>query len=389
MSEKDNPPARTTERGRVLVIDDELGPRESMRFALSGLNIVHCVDSAAKGLAILDEQEIDVVLLDLRMPGMTGIEGLEAIRQRDRNVAVIILTGYASVDTAADAVRLGANEYLTKPFDVDTLKSKVKHHVAESRLRRLRDQAVDKLSNLNDQLRHQLIEQEGLVAMGQNTREMLHDLSNPLSVAYGYTQLMLDNVRHGVKALPADRMASYLARVNTGLEHCKELADLWRGIGGDQGRRRVPLVSLLNEVIETATSEVDSDTVVDCNFVPDADTISVWGSSLQLRRAFSNILVNALQATEKRGGAINLSLAKDDRNAIVSIADDGTGIPEDMLEHIFAPNVSTKETGTGLGLYIVRKIIEAYNGTIQVKSTVGQGTTFCVTLPRYTPADDV
>ena len=107
----------STHMPKVLVIDDELGPRESLRILLKMEYEVLVADSVLRGLDLLAKHHPDVVIMDIRMPGMTGIEGLREIRKLDADISVIMLTGFGALETAQEALRLGASDYLKKPFD--------------------------------------------------------------------------------------------------------------------------------------------------------------------------------------------------------------------------------------------------------------------------------
>ena len=115
--------------GKVLVIDDEFGPRESIRFLLKGSYKVFCADSVDQGVAMLREQHPDLVIMDIRMPRKSGIEGLREIREHDKVVSVVMLTGYGALETAQEALRLGATDYLSKPFDTTAMLATVKRYV--------------------------------------------------------------------------------------------------------------------------------------------------------------------------------------------------------------------------------------------------------------------
>ena len=99
----------TVQKAKILVIDDEIGPRESLRILLKNEFDVHCADSVDLGMQLLREHEPDTFIMDIRMPGMSGIEGLRAIRAIDTNVSVIMLTGFGALETAQEAIRLGAS----------------------------------------------------------------------------------------------------------------------------------------------------------------------------------------------------------------------------------------------------------------------------------------
>jgi len=117
---------------RVLVIDDELGPRESLRFLLRGRYDVHCEDSVDGGLQWLRQTPSEVIILDIKMPGKNGIEGLREIRAIDPYVSVIMLTGVVAQEVKRQVICLGANEYITKPFDVDKMRKTVEKYIGQT-----------------------------------------------------------------------------------------------------------------------------------------------------------------------------------------------------------------------------------------------------------------
>src|SRR4051812_17278178 len=126
---------------KVLVIDDEAGPRESLRMLLKPECEVHIASSVEPGLILLQELRPDLVVLDIRMPGISGIEGLRRIRSIDSEVSVIMLTGYGELETAQEALRLGANDYLKKPFDAHMMRKVIRENIARTLLQRRRTQA--------------------------------------------------------------------------------------------------------------------------------------------------------------------------------------------------------------------------------------------------------
>ena len=120
-------------RPKVLVIDDELGPRESMSYLLQDEFAVQTADRVDRGLDLIRKESFAVVVMDIRMPQKNGIQGLEELRRIDGEVAVIMMTGYGALASAQAAMSLGANEYLKKPFDVDVLQAAVRRHARGSR----------------------------------------------------------------------------------------------------------------------------------------------------------------------------------------------------------------------------------------------------------------
>src|SRR6267378_3293201 len=134
---------------QILVIDDEMGPRESLRMLLKPDYNVQTADCVEAGLKLLKEKQPDTIVMDIRMPGMTGIEGLRKIREIDADVSVIMLTGFGALDTAKEALRLGANDYLSKPFDASEMRSVISRYVERTRLQRQSINAAAEIKELN------------------------------------------------------------------------------------------------------------------------------------------------------------------------------------------------------------------------------------------------
>ena len=130
--------AEATTQDTVLIIDDERGPRESLRFLLKNEYNVTCAESVDRGVLWLREEQPDLIIMDIRMPGKDGIEGLFEIRKLDKHVSVVMLTGYGALETAQQALRLGANDYLNKPFDAEEMRQIVRRYVQRTKLERKR-----------------------------------------------------------------------------------------------------------------------------------------------------------------------------------------------------------------------------------------------------------
>src|ERR1700745_1156086 len=134
---------------QVLVIDDEMGPRESLRMLLKPTYHVHTADSVERGLQLLTEKKPDAIVMDIRMPGMTGIEGLRRIRQIDPHLSVIMLTGFGALETAQAALRLGANDYINKPFDAGEMRKVIGRNVERTRVQRASENTAPRIKEVN------------------------------------------------------------------------------------------------------------------------------------------------------------------------------------------------------------------------------------------------
>src|SRR5713226_1126935 len=175
---------------QVLVIDDEMGPRESLRMLLKPDYNVHTADCIDAGIRLLKEKQPDTVVMDIRMPGTSGIEGLRKIREIDPHVAVIMLTGFGALDTAKEALRLGANDYISKPFDAREMREVIGRNVERTRVFRTSVNAAAEIKELNSRLLKELAQKERLASLGQASAEFVHDIGNPLTIVWGYVQLL-------------------------------------------------------------------------------------------------------------------------------------------------------------------------------------------------------
>ena len=227
----------TPTRPKVLVIDDELGPRESMSYLLQDEFEVLAVDRVDRGLALAKAESFAVVIMDIRMPQKNGIQGLEEFRRIDADAAVIMMTGYGALASAQAAISLGANEYLKKPFDVDVLLAAVRRHAAEAQERQKRTALLKHLGNMYESVKREQKKHQMQVGYGQAAAEMVHDICNPLVVTIGYTNMLLDEVRRLGADTPAlRRIIHYTERLESCSSFCLHLAESWRQSTRHQGQ---------------------------------------------------------------------------------------------------------------------------------------------------------
>src|SRR6201984_3414129 len=140
----------STELPQILVIDDEMGPRESLRMLLKPDYKVHTADCVEAGIKLLKEKKPDTIVMDIRMPGESGIEGLRRIREIDPHLSVIMLTGFGALETAKEALRLGANDYISKPFDAGEMRQIIDRNVQRTRLQRTSQHAAPQIKEFNN-----------------------------------------------------------------------------------------------------------------------------------------------------------------------------------------------------------------------------------------------
>jgi len=380
-----------TSKGLILVIDDEYGPRESLRFLFKDQYQVVCASGVDEGITAYKMKTPDVVLMDIKMPEKNGIEGLRELRLLDAEVSIIMLTGFGSLETAQDAIRHGASDYVKKPFDTTEMRDTVQSHINKTRMRRGRQAAYDNLQQINEQLQAELSSKEHLAQLGQATSEFVHDIRNPLTVICGYVGLLMSNIKEGPSpdagAQDTEKTRQYLEQMEKSVMRCQEMASMWRELtvnGGDSHFEPCSLPEILKEVSDALrTMAAEAHATIDLE-TPDGEELRVSGDNLQLYRAFQNLGSNAIQALPHDGGGrVLMRLSRVDESAQIEVLDNGGGIPPEKLETLFVPYVSSKRKtgGMGLGLYITRKVIENHNGRIQIGNRPEGGVAAVVMLP--------
>jgi len=202
----------------ILVIDDEVGPRESIRMIFKNKYNVIPVESGEKGIEVIKKIKVDVIILDLKMEGKNGIETLEEIRKYDEKVPIIILTGYGDMESARKAMHFGVIEFMTKPFDIPVLENVVNRAIEKIRIERESERLKDELSTLNSKLLKKFEEIEKLATIGQMSTEVIHEINNLLTVIHGYIQLLLQEINSKELTL------KYISTIEAEIKRCKNIA---------------------------------------------------------------------------------------------------------------------------------------------------------------------
>ena len=375
-----------TDLPQILVIDDEMGPRESLRMLLKPNYQVHTAENVEAGLRILREKNPDVIISDIRMPGTNGIDGLRKIREIDPHVAVIMLTGFGALDTAKEALRLGANDYISKPFDAREMRDVIGRNVERTRVHRTSVSAAEEIKELNNRLLKELAQKERLASLGQASAEFVHDISNPLTIVWGYVQLLAKKLEHGEKenGTTNGTSAKELHIIEQNVRLCRELLTMWQSYGSVEASPHKPIsiARIVGDIVKGLTGMATQHSV-ELRWNICDDQCILLGDSVQVTRAIQNVIINAIQAAAEKKGSVTVSCTRRDFYVDIRAEDTGSGITEAQLAKIFDPYYTTKQnkSGTGLGLYITRKVVEDHNGSIKVDSTPQIGTTFTIRLP--------
>ena len=377
----------TADLPQVLVIDDEMGPRESLRMLLKPIYQVHTADSVEIGLKLLNEKKPDAIVMDIRMPGMTGIEGLRRIRQIDPHLSVIMLTGFGALETAKEALRLGANDYISKPFDAREMREVISRNVERTRLHRTSESAAGEIKELNNRLLQELAQKERLASLGQASAEFVHDIGNPLTIVWGYVQLLAKKLEESEPTDDPNAVSSNkeLEIIEQNVRLCRDLLTMWQSYGSVEAtpHKLISISDIVREVV-AGVGAMAKETPVELKCDVTEDPCSLMGDAVQITRAIQNVIINAIQASgDRKKGTVEVSCIRKDFYVDVRIADTGQGISPEQIARIFDPYFTTKQgkSGTGLGLFITRKVVDDHNGSIKVDSTPGIGTTITIRLP--------
>jgi len=372
---------------RILVVDDELGIREGCRRALTSHGFqVEVAENGPLALRKLREGQFDVLLLDAMMPGMSGLEVLRLVREIDPDLICIIITGYATVELAVQAIHEGAHDFVAKPFTSELLLQVVNREL-ERRQLRYEAKRVQALEEETRQLARAKAELEKLEAIESRFMlTMVHILRAPVAVLQNSIQL----IRKGY--VPPEEQPALLERaeqragelLNT-LDDLLLLAYLKEGVGLSK-REAVSLADVLEGVLATLQEQADQRGIVVSLEVADRPFVSA--NPDHIKALWTHLLSNAIHYTPA-GGEVIISLQADRERglAIGIVSDTGIGVAADDVQRIFEEFYRTEEAkamqeaSTGLGLPIVQQVVERYGGTIEVESAVGQGSTFRFTLP--------
>lgn len=373
----DIPPVseETKTKPRVLVVDDEYGPRESIAYTLSKEFSVETASRAKEALRKIEEQQYAAVVLDIRMPEMDGIKALEELRKLDTEVSVIMLTGYGTLLTAQQSMLSGANQYLRKPPDIAELLESVRRQSAKTNERRHQAQMNREMEKRNEALKNEIALAEPEIWQGRASVELVHDLNNPLTVVIGYAAILRDeakNLQSGSDERQS-KLQEYAAVIEKAAEYCHHLSENWRQANREQVVAGP--VSIANVVQEVKEVIFFNDTLIR---IEGSHDILVKGTRFELMRVFQNLLKNALEA-----GATDLEVAVTTSEDIVrvTVVDNGEGMTPESQKKAFRGGFTSKSSGTGLGLSICRHLLARNGATLEIKSEVGIGTTIELDFP--------
>jgi signal transduction histidine kinase len=372
---------------RVLVIDDEAGMRVGASRVLDGFQVavpdtdenvrieVALAESGEEGLEKMETSKFDIILLDHKLPGMSGLDVLERLNHRRDDALVIMITAYASLDVAVSATKRGAFDFLAKPFTPEELRDAVRkaarHHI-------LRWQAR-KLAQEKRQVRFQFLS------------VLVHELKAPLVAVEGYLRLLQEGADPETAKRAVDRS---LVRLDGMRKLIVDLLDLTRIESGQKAREfsAVDVVEVARAAIETALPAAQERTIAVELHAPDPVVMQADRGEIEIM--LNNLVSNAVKYN-RDGGRVDVTVSDGPAGVTMVVKDTGIGMTKEETAKLFGEFVRIKNAktrnilGSGLGLSILRKLATLYGGDVTVASQPDVGTTFTVHLPAAAPANGV
>ena len=324
------------------------------------------------GLERISEARPGVVITDLKMPGMGGIEVIDRVKQFDPDIVVVVITGFATVDTAVEAMKAGAYDFIPKPFTAEELRAIIGRAVERFQLR----------------MEAKRLRAEKEAQARKFVTFVSHQLQSPLGAVRQYLDVLLHQMGSEVPEKQRQWIDRSSVKISEMLQIIKDWLTLSKVEGGTLATERKSLrwQDLVPSTLEGFNTTAEERGVTLISEVPD-DLPSVIGDEAALRMLLSNLVSNAIKYN-RQDGKVTVTAAADEKMVSVSVSDTGIGITPDQQPHVFEEFYRVKDkshagvSGTGMGLAICRKIAEELGGAMTLESEPEQGSTFTVTLPR-------
>ncbi len=413
-----------SKRHIVLVIDDMLDSVRPILAVLEreGYEALYASNSA-EALKIIGEKTPDLILLDLILGGENGFDLLKKIKEIERtaDVPVLFLSGVGRVDDRVMGLNLGANDFIPKPYHIKELSARIALQIRLKEHERLLKAKNEELARAYDELRiaqAKIVQAEKLATVGQMAAELAHELATPLSFLNSNLKVLVEYLKNfkvyfealenfifslqgnadeaikkeidgivelknqlNIEALKQD-MWALTSDCLDGAQFMAKIAGSLQDFSKDEHEDRVPsdLNSLIERSIALAKNEMPQSITINTELAP---LPSFQCIPTRITQMFLNIIMNAIQAMEGKGGTISISSKVEDEKIKIIIEDTGCGIKAEILPRIFEPFFSAKPAskGTGLGLTIAQKIAAFHGGQISVSSKEGKGTIVSIELP--------
>ncbi|MFC2001468.1 ATP-binding protein [Chloroflexota bacterium] len=373
----------------IMVVEDEVGAKATLCGILEDAGYrVMGLEKGAEALEAVHKSTFDVIITDIRLPDVGGMEILELAKELNPDAAVIMMTGYASVETAVDAVNQGAYAYFVKPVNPDEIKTTIANALRQQRLSRENKRLVESLQHSNKlsfEANNEL--KKATLAKSEFLAHMSHELRTPLNVIIGFSELMLDGVPGRINREQRQCLNDILSSGQHLLNLINDILDLSKV---ESGKMELRLRNFsLSNVIESLRSvmmPILASKKQSLEVDVEGGLSLVHADKAKVSQVLLNLLGNSTRFTPA-GGKLKVEVVRDKDWCRVSVIDNGIGIEKENQGSIFVPfcqldnPLTSEKGGTGLGLTIAREIVEKHGGQIWVESEYGKGSCFSFTLP--------
>ncbi|MBN2374890.1 MAG: response regulator [Sedimentisphaerales bacterium] len=369
---------------RVLVVDDEPGMLSSIQRVLRNTRIdladletqvnfdVQTSDTGEKALEIISNSPPDILLLDHQLPGMSGLDVLDNIADQKENILTVMITAYASLETAVVAIKRGAYDFLAKPFTPGELKATIRKTAKSLIVTR----HARKLAREKRQVRFQFIS------------VLAHELKSPIAALEGYLNIIKDKTAGDDPAVYEKMLDRCSIRLDGMRKLIFDLLDLTR-IESGQKKRELNIVDLreiAQRSIESVLPQADSRSIT-INLLAD-EKLNMTADPGEIEIILNNLISNAVKYN-RDNGRVNIVMTARNGKVNISVSDTGIGMSQQETDRLFNDFVRIKNAktrnilGSGLGLSIMKKLVNLYEGEISVQSTPDAGTTFTAVLNQH------
>ena len=365
-------------RRRLLLVEDDPSVQASLRMFLEPAYEVHSASTVAGGVDLFKRLKPSLVLLDLRLPDGNGLDALRQIRSESVSAPVIVLTGYASMNSVEESLRLGASDFLHKPFDGFALKARIDSLVTPP-------PAANRplpTSRILQSLAKNVRELADLETEANAAATFLHDAESPLTAALNAAHLLNATLEEHPERYDNEvkELAMLLQRTMgfvSGLLEQSRYLNCWVQMEPAD----LPVGKVIDLAMELAQSHARQRKVAVSAqlLMPDA---RVHANHFALARVLLNLLRNAIEAVEPETGKVVLSVDVGETQIEFLVQDNGPGLDPPTMVHIFDAHFTTRAEGSGLGLYICKHLVEKMGGTLTVHNTPGRGCLFSVEIAR-------
>jgi signal transduction histidine kinase len=358
---------------KVLVIDDEEIVLDScLQILSSGDYEIQTADNGLLGIRMVEEFRPDLIFVDLKMPGISGFEVIEKIQEIDPAIVTIVITGFATINSAVEAMQKGAFDFLPKPF-------------TPAELRLITRRGLEKRKLVLETL---ALRREKELLREHFASIVSHELKSPLAT----TQQHLYALSSELSDQLTDDQQRRFKRMQTRIDDLMKLIHTWlRAITVDintikDNFKPASLQVIISKAVESVEPHAVRKDISIATMIAD-DVPMLYGDEGTLVEAIVNIVGNAIKYSPS-GSHVDITAAYIDQKIVIRIQDDGIGISKEDLPFIFedfytSSDENKSERGSGVGLALTRRILEAHDGTITVASELGQGSTFEMRLPGY------